>query len=152
MQPSGPEVVVITGASAGVGRATVQAFARQGARLGLLARGTAGLAGAKTEAEHLGGKAIVLPTDVSVAEQIEGAAQMVESAFGPIDVWINAAMVSVFSPFSEVTPDEFRRVTEVTYLGTVYGTMAAVKRMVPRNKGTIVQVGSALAYRSIPLQ
>ncbi len=152
MQPTGPEVVVITGASAGVGRATVQAFARHGARLGLVARGTAGLQGAKTEAEHLGGKALVLPTDVSVAEQVEGAAQMVEAAFGAIDIWINAAMVSVFSPFSEIASDEFRRVTEVTYLGAVYGTMAAVKRMLPRNKGMIVQVGSALAYRSIPLQ
>ena len=152
MQPSEPEVVVITGASAGVGRATVQAFAKRGARIGLVARGTKGLEGAKHDAERLGGQAVLLPTDVSSPEQVESAAQMVEATFGPIDIWVNAAMVSVFSPLSEMTPDEFHRVTEVTYLGTVYGTMAAVKRMLPRNKGTIVQVGSALSYRSIPLQ
>jgi short-subunit dehydrogenase len=147
-----PEIVVITGASAGVGRATVQAFAKRGAHIGLLARGIEGLEGAKKDVEELGGKALVLPTDVSDADAIEAAAQKVEETFGPIDIWINDAMTSVFSPFKEMTPEEFRRVTEVTYLGAVYGTMAALKRMLPRDRGTIVQVGSALAYRSIPLQ
>ena len=152
MQPTAPEVVVITGASAGVGRATVQAFAKRGAWIGLLARGVRGLEGAKHDAETLGGQAVLLPTDVSNPDQVESAAQMVEATFGPIDIWVNAAMVSVFSPFAQMTPDEFHRVTEVTYLGTVYGTMAALKHMLPRNKGIVVQVGSALAYRSIPLQ
>lgn len=147
-----PEVVVITGASAGVGRATVRAFARQGAHIGLLARGHEGLEGACEEVEASGGKALVLPTDVADAEQVEAAATAVEEAFGPIDTWVNNAMVSVFSPLKEMTPEEFRRVTEVTYLGTVYGTMAALRRMLPRDHGTIVQVGSALAYRGIPLQ
>jgi short-subunit dehydrogenase len=147
-----PEVVVITGASAGVGRATVQAFAKRGAHIGLLARGIEGLEGAKKDVEELGGKALVLPTDVSDADQVEAAAQKIEEIFGPIDIWINDAMTSVFSPLKEMTPEEFRRVTEVTYLGAVYGTMAALKRMLPRDRGTIVQVGSALAYRSIPLQ
>ena len=146
------EVVVITGASAGVGRATAQAFARRGAQIGLIARGVKGLEGARRDVERLGGKAFVIPGDVAHAEEVEAAAQKVEDQFGPIDVWINNAMVSVFSPFKEMTSQEFRRVTEVTYLGTVYGTMAALKRMLPRNRGTIVQVGSALAYRSIPLQ
>jgi NAD(P)-dependent dehydrogenase (short-subunit alcohol dehydrogenase family) len=147
-----PEVVVITGASAGVGRATVRRFAQEGAYIGLLARGEDGLQGALEDVERAGGKALIVPTDVGSAEQVEHAAQAVEDAFGPIDVWINNAMVSVFSPLKEMTPDEFRRVTEVTYLGTVYGTMAALKRMLPRDRGAIVQVGSALAYRSIPLQ
>jgi short-subunit dehydrogenase len=147
-----PEVVVITGASAGVGRATVQAFAKRGAQIGLLARGIKGLEGAREDVEQLGGQALILPTDVAHSDQVEAAAQKVEDTFGPIDIWINDAMTSVFSPFKEMTPDEFRRVTEVTYLGAVYGTMAALKRMLPRNRGTIVQVGSALAYRSIPLQ
>jgi short-subunit dehydrogenase len=147
-----PEIVVITGASAGVGRATVQAFAKRGAHIGLLARGIEGLEGAKKDVEELGGKALVLPTDVSDANQVEAAAQKVEETFGPIDIWVNDAMTSVFSPLKEMTPEEFRRVTEVTYLGAVYGTMAALKRMLPRDRGTIVQVGSALAYRSIPLQ
>ncbi|HVM48413.1 MAG TPA: SDR family oxidoreductase [Candidatus Acidoferrum sp.] len=147
-----PEVVVVTGASAGVGRATVRAFARRGAHIGLLARGTKGLEGARADAERLGGKGLVLPTDVAQADQIEAAAQKVEETFGPIDVWVNDAMTSVFSPLKEMTPDEFHRVTEVTYLGAVYGTMAALKRMLPRDHGTIVQVGSALVYRSIPLQ
>ena len=147
-----PEVVVITGASAGVGRATAQAFGRRGARVGLLARGRDGLEGAKAEAEAAGAKALVLPTDVSDAQAVEAAAGEVEERFGPIDVWVNNAMVSVFSPVKEMTAEEFRRVTEVTYLGTVYGTLAALKRMLPRNRGSIVQVGSALAYRGIPLQ
>jgi short-subunit dehydrogenase involved in D-alanine esterification of teichoic acids len=145
------EVVVITGASAGIGRATVCEFARHGARIGLLARGRAGLEGAKKDAERRGGEAVVLPTDVADPKQVEAAAAEVEKRFGPIDVWVNDAMASVFSPFKEMTAEEFRRVTEVTYLGFVYGTMAALERMIPRDRGTIVQVGSALAYRSIPL-
>jgi NAD(P)-dependent dehydrogenase (short-subunit alcohol dehydrogenase family) len=147
-----PEVVVVTGASAGVGRATVRAFARQGAHIGLLARGLEGLEAARAEVEAVGGKALVLPTDVASDDQVEAAAAAVEKAFGPIDIWVNNAMVSVFSPLKEMMPEEFRRVTEVTYLGTVYGTMAALRRMQPRDHGTIVQVGSALAYRGIPLQ
>lgn len=146
------EVVVITGASAGVGRAAVCEFARHGARIGLIARGKAGLEGAKKDAERLGGEALVLPTDVADPKQVEAAAMAVERKFGPIDVWVNDAMASVFSPFKEITAEEFKRVTEVTYLGFVYGTMAALKRMLPRDRGTIVQVGSALAHRSIPLQ
>ena len=152
MRLSKSEVVVITGASAGVGRATVQAFAKHGAWIGLLARGIKGLEGARQDVERLGGRALILPTDVAYADQVEEAAKQIEEQFGPIDIWINDAMASVFSPFKEMTPEEFHRVTEVTYLGTVYGTMAALKRMVPRDRGTIVQVGSALAYRSIPLQ
>src|SRR5688572_19877230 len=146
------EVVVITGASAGVGRATAQAFARRGARIGLLARGREGLEGARRDVERLGGKALVIPTDVGDFEQVKSAARAVEETFGPIDVWINNAMVTIVSPFKDVTPQEFRRVTEVTYLGAVYGTMAALEHMRPRNYGVIVQVGSALAYRAIPLQ
>jgi NAD(P)-dependent dehydrogenase (short-subunit alcohol dehydrogenase family) len=146
------EVVVITGASAGVGRATVQAFARRGARIALLARGTDGLEGARRDVASLGGTALVLPTDVACADQVESAAAKAESALGPIDIWVNNAMTSVFSPIIEMEPQEFKRVTEVTYLGVVYGTMAALKRMRTRDRGTIVQVGSALAYRGIPLQ
>ena len=147
-----PKVVVITGASAGVGRATVRRFARDGACIGLLARGLDGLEAAREEVEAAGGRALALPLDVADANKVEAAAETVESEFGPIDVWINDAMTSVFSPVKEMTPEEFRRVTDVTYLGVVYGTMAALKRMLPRDRGTIVQVGSALAYRSIPLQ
>ncbi len=147
-----PEVVVITGASAGVGRATAQAFARHGAHIGLIARGEAGLEAAKTDVERLGGRALVLPLDVADADAVEAAAEFVENTFGPIDVWVNDAMVSVFSPFKEMTAKEFKQVTDVTYLGFVHGTMAALKRMLPRDRGTVVQVGSALAYRSIPLQ
>src|ERR671938_888697 len=147
-----PEIVVITGASAGVGRATVRAFARRGAHIGLVARGRDGLEGARQDVEALGGKALVLPTDVADADQVEAAAAAVEAQLGPIDIWVNNAMVSVFSPIKEMTPDEFRRVTEVTYLGDVYGTLSALRRMLPRDRGTIVQVGSALAYRGIPLQ
>ena len=146
------EVVVITGASAGVGRATTRKFARHGARIALLARGTDGLEVAQREVEELGGTAIVIPVDVANAEQVEAAAARVEIDLGKIDIWINNAMVSVFSPIKEMTPEEFRRVTEVTYLGCVYGTLAALRRMLPRDHGTIVQVGSALAYRGIPLQ
>lgn len=147
-----PEVVVITGASAGVGRATAQAFARQGAHIGLLARGQERLEDTKKEVEDLGGQALVLPVDVAEAEQVQAAADQIEAAFGPIDIWVNNAMTSVFSPFMQMTAVEFKRVTEVTYLGYVYGTMAALRTMVPRDKGVIVQVGSALAYRGIPLQ
>jgi NAD(P)-dependent dehydrogenase (short-subunit alcohol dehydrogenase family) len=147
-----PEVVVITGASAGVGRAAVQAFARRGAHIGLVARGAAGLEGARREVEELGGKALMLPTDVADPAAIQRAADATEDAFGPIDIWVNDAMESVFAPFKEMTAEEFKRVTEVTYLGFVYGTQAALSRMLPRNRGTIVQVGSALAYRGIPLQ
>lgn len=145
-------VVVITGASAGVGRATARAFARPGARLGLLARGHDGLEATRREVEAAGGEALVVPADVARADQVESAAAAVEKALGPIDIWINNAMASVFSPVKETTPEEFRRVTEVTYLGVVYGTLAALKRMLPRDRGVIVQVGSALAYRGIPLQ
>lgn len=147
-----PEVVVVTGASAGLGRAIVRAFARQGAHVGLLARGRDGLEGARREVESLGGQALVLPTDVSDAAQVERAAEAVEREFGPIDIWINNAMVSVFSPVKEMLPEEYKRVTEVTYLGVVYGTLAALQRMLPRDRGCVVQVGSALAYRGIPLQ
>ncbi|HEY1646479.1 MAG TPA: SDR family oxidoreductase [Terracidiphilus sp.] len=146
------ETVVITGASAGVGRATVREFARHGASIGLIARGEDGLEGARRDVEALGGKALVLPVDVANAAQVEEAAERVERELGPIDIWVNNAMTSVFSPIKEMTADEFRRVTEVTYLGYVYGSLAAMKHMLPRDRGTIVQVGSALAYRSIPLQ
>jgi NAD(P)-dependent dehydrogenase (short-subunit alcohol dehydrogenase family) len=147
-----PEVVVVTGASAGLGRAIVRRFAREGAHIGLFARGRDGLEGARRDVEGLGGKALALPTDVADADAVERAAEAVEREFGPIDIWINNAMVSVFSPVKEMRPEEYKRVTEVTYLGYVYGTLAALKRMLPRDRGVIVQVGSALAYRGIPLQ
>lgn len=146
------EVVVITGASAGVGRATAQAFAREGARIGLMARGAAALQGAKRDVERLGGEGLILPVDVADADAVEAAAAQVEAKFGPIDVWVSNAMCSVFSPIKQMTAEEFKRVTEVTYLGVVYGSLAALKRMLPRDHGVIVQVGSALAYRGIPLQ
>lgn len=146
------EVVVVTGASAGVGRATARAFARRGASVALLARGSDGLEAARAEVVSLGGNALVIPTDVADPEQVEAAAAQVEESLGPIDVWVNNAMVSVFSPATETPAAEYKRVTEVTYLGYVYGTLAALKRMVPRDSGVIVQVGSALAYRGIPLQ
>jgi len=146
------KVVVITGASAGVGRATAREVARHGARIALLARGTDGLTAARREVEDLGSEALVIPTDVADADQVESAAAQIEAEFGHIDIWINNAMTSVFSPIKQMMPEEFRRVTEVTYLGYVYGTLAALKRMLPRDRGVIVQVGSALAYRGIPLQ
>jgi NAD(P)-dependent dehydrogenase (short-subunit alcohol dehydrogenase family) len=146
------QVVVVTGASAGLGRAVVRAFADRGADIGLLARGLDGLNAARREVIALGGKAVVAPTDVSDADAVEDAADRIERELGPIDVWVNNAMVSVFSPVKELEPDEVKRVTEVTYLGVVYGTLAALKRMLPRDRGSIVQVGSALAYRGIPLQ
>jgi short-subunit dehydrogenase len=146
------EVVVVTGASAGLGRAIVRAFARQGARIGLVSRNQERLEEAKKEVESLGGQGLVLPNDVSEDERVEAVAEAVEKHFGPLDVWVNNAMVSVFSPVLKMRPEEYRRVTEVTYLGTVYGTLAALRRMIPRDHGAIVQVGSALAYRAIPLQ
>ena len=145
-------VVVITGASAGVGRATAQAFAREGAQVALIARGRAGLEAARLDVLRLGGDALILSLDVADAVAMEEAAEKIEDTFGPIDVWVNNAMASVFSPIKQMTPDEFKRVTEVTYLGYVYGTLAALKRMLPRDRGIIIQVGSALAYRGIPLQ
>lgn len=146
------EVVVITGASAGIGRAAAVEFAKHGAKIGLLARGRDGLEGARKEVEAAGGEALVFQVDVADPDQVETAAAAVEAAFGPIDIWVNNAMVSVLSPVKEMTPREFKRVTDVTYLGYVYGTLSALRRMLPRDKGMIVQVGSALAYRSIPLQ
>ena len=150
-----PEVVVVTGASAGLGRAIAMAFAKRGASVGLIARGGAGmdgLEGAKRDVERLGGKGLILPCDVADPDQVEAAAEQAEKELGPIDVWVNNAMTSVFGPVTEIKPEDFKRVTEVTYLGQVYGTMAALKRMKPRDKGHIVLVGSALAYRGIPLQ
>ncbi|TMK85022.1 MAG: SDR family oxidoreductase [Actinobacteria bacterium] len=149
---NGSEVVVVTGASAGVGRAVVRAFARDRASVALIARGREGLEAAGKEVEAEGGRALLLPVDVADAAAVEQAAEDVEATFGPIDVWVNNAMTSIFAPFKEVSIDEFRRVTEVTYLGVVHGTMAALRRMLPRDRGAIVQVGSALAYRGIPLQ
>jgi NAD(P)-dependent dehydrogenase (short-subunit alcohol dehydrogenase family) len=144
--------VVVTGASGGVGRATAVAFAARGARVALLARGREGLAAAADEVERAGGQALVVTVDMADAKAVEDAAQQVTDAFGPIDVWVNNAFTGVFAPFTEITPDEFKRVTEVTYLGYVFGTRAALRHMLPRDRGTIVQVGSALAYRGIPLQ
>src|SRR4051795_13159570 len=146
------ETVVVTGAAGGVGRATARAFAKRGANVGLLARGVEGLEAAAREVAQEGGTALVLPADVADAEAVERAAAAVEERFGPIDIWVNCAMATIFSPFADLTPDEYRRATEVTYLGYVYGTMAALRRMRLRDRGTIVQVGSALAYRAIPLQ
>jgi NAD(P)-dependent dehydrogenase (short-subunit alcohol dehydrogenase family) len=147
-----PEVVVVTGSSGGVGRAIAHAFAKRGAHVGLLARGQEGLDGAAREVHSLGGKALAVPTDVSDHAQVEAAAVRVEEHFGPIDVWINDAMATVFARFLDTEPEEFKRATEVTYLGAVYGTMVALKRMTARDRGKIVQVGSALSYRAIPLQ
>jgi NAD(P)-dependent dehydrogenase (short-subunit alcohol dehydrogenase family) len=146
------EVVVITGASGGIGRATARRFARDGASIALLARGRAGLEGAAREVEELGGRALAVPTDVADPDQVEAAATAAETELGPIDIWINDAMVTVYSEFLDIEPDEFRRATDVTYHGMVWGTRAALRRMKERNRGTIVQVGSALAFRGIPLQ
>lgn len=145
-------VVVVTGASAGLGRSIVREFARKGADLALIARGVEGLQGAKREVEDAGGKAIIFPIDIADAEAVENAAAETEKQLGPIDVWVNNAMNSVFSPVAEMTPEDYKRVTDVTYLGQVYGALSALKRMRPRNRGSILFVGSALAYRGIPLQ
>jgi NADP-dependent 3-hydroxy acid dehydrogenase YdfG len=145
-------VVVVTGASAGVGRAVARAYGARRARVGLLARGRDGLEAARREIEAAGGEGYVVPTDVADARQVEAAAEEIEQSLGPIDVWVNNAMVSVFSPIKTMTASEYRRVTEVTYLGYVHGALAALSRMLPRDRGVIVQVGSALAYRAIPLQ
>lgn len=146
------KTIVITGASAGVGRATARAAAAQGASIALLARGTEALEATRKEVESAGGQALPIQTDVADHDAVESAAETVERELGPIDVWVNNAMVSVFAPFRDVSAEDFRRVTEVTYLGYVYGTQAALKRMLPRDRGKIIQVGSALAYRGIPLQ
>ncbi|HEX2903981.1 MAG TPA: SDR family oxidoreductase [Jatrophihabitans sp.] len=146
------DVVVVTGASGGIGRASARAFAERGAKVALLARGEAGLKAAATEIEDAGGTALVVPVDVSDADAVAEAAERIERELGPIRVWVNVAFSSVFSRFHEISPEEYRRATEVSYLGYVYATMAALKHMRPRNRGTIVQVGSALAYRGIPLQ
>ncbi|MEC9483946.1 MAG: SDR family oxidoreductase [Halomonas sp.] len=147
-----PEVVVITGAGAGLARAVAREFARHGAHIGLISRDPERLNAARSEVEALGGRAITISADTADAEQVEQAAEQVERELGPIDIWINGAMTTVFAPLHDMSPEEFRRVTEVTYLGYVHGTMAALKRMRARNHGTIVQIGSALAYRPIPLQ
>ena len=145
-------VVAITGASSGVGRACAREFARRGACIGLIARGRDGLEAARREVEELGARALVFTLDVADAEAVEAAAAAIEEQLGPIDVWVNNAMLSVFSPIAELSAEEIRRVTEVTYLGYVHGTLSALRRMRPRNRGVIVQVGSALAFRAIPLQ
>ncbi len=150
-EASGP-VVVVTGASAGVGRAIAHRFSRAGWRIALIARDREALEQVRREVEEMGGTALAIPTDVADAEAVFAAAQQVANSFGGIDVWINDAMVTVFSPLWEMTPEEFRRVTDVTYLGFVHGTMAALRHMRPVGRGTIIQIGSALAYRGIPLQ
>ncbi|MCZ2401966.1 SDR family oxidoreductase [Paenarthrobacter sp. Z7-10] len=146
------KVVVVTGASGGIGRASAIGFGRSGASVALLARGHEGLAGAAEEIRSAGGRALTIEVDTSDHAALDAAASEVEKELGPIDIWVNVAFTSVFAPFTEIKPEEFKRVTEVSYLGYVYGTMIALDRMKPRNRGTIVQVGSALAYRGIPLQ
>src|SRR4051812_34460714 len=150
--PSAPEVVVVTGASAGIGRAIARRFGQDGARVALLARNRTGLEAAAREIEAAGGQALVLPTDVADPDAVEAAAAAAEAQLGPIDIWINNAMATIFSWFWEIEPEEYRRATDVTYHGFVWGTRAALKRMMPRNRGTIIQVGSALAEQGIPLQ
>ncbi|MGH3272883.1 MAG: SDR family oxidoreductase [Streptosporangiaceae bacterium] len=146
------QVVVVTGSSGGIGRAAARAFGARGAKVALIARGEKGLAGAAADVEREGGQALAISADTADPEQVEVAAATTEEKFGPIDVWVNVAFTSVFAEFIDITPAEYKRVTEVNYLGYVYSTMAALKRMLPRDSGAIVQVGSALAYRGIPLQ
>ncbi len=149
----GPKTVaVVTGASGGVGRATVRLLAERGACVVLLARGRDGLEGARRDVESRGGRALVVPADVSQFDQVNAAADAAEKAFGPIDLWINNAMVSMYSPFIRMSPEEFRHIVDVTFLGNMHGTYCALQRMMPRDQGVIIQVGSALAFRSIPLQ
>ncbi|MFD8480430.1 SDR family oxidoreductase [Kitasatospora sp. NPDC059673] len=152
MTTSEPRTVVITGASAGIGRAAARAFAARGDRVALLARGRAGLDAALAEAREAGVRAVAITVDLADPEAVERAAESVERSLGPIDIWVNAALASVFAPFMEISPADFRRVTEVSYLGYVYATRAALRRMLPRDRGSVVQVGSAIAYRGIPLQ
>ena len=147
-----PRIIVVTGSSGGIGRASAVAFGARGDTVVLVARGVKGLAGAAADVERAGGRAHVMAADVADPDQVFAAADRVEAELGPIDVWVNVAFTSVFSPFDQITAAEYRRVTEVSYLGYVYATMAALKYMKPRDRGTIVQVGSALAYRGIPLQ
>jgi NAD(P)-dependent dehydrogenase (short-subunit alcohol dehydrogenase family) len=146
------QVVAVTGASGGIGRATARAFAARGAHVALIARGSVGLEAALRDVEAAGSRGITVPTDMADHEQVAAAVDRIERELGPIDVWVNVAFSSVFAPFTEISPEEFRRVTEVTYLGYVYATRAVLERMLPRAHGTIVHVGSALAYRGIPLQ
>lgn len=152
LRKSIPRVVVVTGASGGIGRAVAREFGRQGAKVGLVARGEKGLAAAADEVNSAGGQALAIAADVANFDDVEDAAARVERELGPIDVWVNVAFTSVFARFDDITPEEFRRVTEVTYFGLVHGTKAALSRMKSRDRGVIVQVGSALAYRGIPLQ
>src|SRR5919202_1909509 len=151
-RPLSQQVVAVTCASSGVGRAFARAFGSAGARVGLIARGLDGLRAAAREIESAGGEALVLQTDVSHAPDVQKAAHALVEKWGRIDTWVNDAMVSVFSPVVEMMPEEYRRVTEVNYLGTVYGTLAALRYMIPADEGVIIQIGSALVYRSIPLQ
>ncbi|HEX5562136.1 MAG TPA: SDR family oxidoreductase [Nocardioidaceae bacterium] len=150
--PARPQTVVVTGATGGIGRATAVEFASRGASVALLARGEAGLHGAAEDVRNAGGVALEIATDTADPQQVEAAADRVEQELGPIDVWVNVAFTSVFSRFTDIEPDEFKRVTDVNYLGFVNGTRSALKRMLPRDRGAIVQVGSTLAYRGIPLQ
>ncbi|MFC7303298.1 SDR family oxidoreductase [Streptomyces monticola] len=147
-----PRTVVVTGAGGGVGRAVARAFADRGDKVALLGRGRTGLAAAADEVQRAGGEALVVPVDMADAKAVEDAGQRVAQELGPVDVWVNNAFAGIFAPFTEISPDEFRRVTEVTYLGYVFGTRAALRQMLPRDRGTVVQVGSALAYRGVPLQ
>lgn len=152
MQATTQRIVVVTGSTGGIGRATAIEFAKTGATVALVARGDAGLAGAAQDVQDAGGKALTVPTDMADADAVSAAVERIENELGPIDVWVNVAFTSVFAKFDDIKPDEYRRVTEVNYLGYVYATMAVLPRMKARGRGTIVHVGSALAYRGIPLQ